>query len=165
MHGKGIILIVLALILITLLSSGCTGNKSDTNPELTHAAPKAVDLHKQGFDAYSNGNYSLALDLYNQAIAADSNYTRAWMDKGDVLMQLNRYEEAISVYDVVLAREDYLPEVWNSRGEAMMATGNYTAANESFNNAIKLAPEYTKAKENRDLALKKLQGGETKNQV
>jgi tetratricopeptide (TPR) repeat protein len=165
MPRKEIILALLALILVTLLSSGCTENKTETNPELTHAAPKAVDLHKQGFEAYSRENYTAALDLYNQAIAADSNYTRAWMDKGNVLMRLNRYEEAISVYDVVLDREEYLAEVWNSRGEALMAIGNNTAARESFDKAIKIAPEYTKAKENRDLALKKLQSGETNDQA
>jgi lipoprotein NlpI len=65
----------------------------------------------------------------------------------------------------VLAREDYVPEVWNSRGEALMATGNYTAARESFDKAIRIAPDYTKAKENRDLALKKIQEGETKGQA
>jgi tetratricopeptide (TPR) repeat protein len=165
MPRKEIILALLVLMLVALLSSGCTENTPETNPELTRVAPKAVDLHKQGFDAYSNGNYETALDLYNQAIAADSNYTRAWMEKGNALLRLNRYEEAISVYDVVLAREDYVPEVWNSRGEALMATGNYTAARESFDKAIRIAPDYTKAKENRDLALKKIQEGETKGQA
>ena len=45
------------------------------------------------------------------------------------------------------------PEVWNSRGKALMATGNYTAARDSFDRAIQLAPEYAEAKENRNLTL------------
>jgi tetratricopeptide (TPR) repeat protein len=157
MRSNGIVLAVLALMLVTVLSSGCTGNKTETNAGLTHTpVPAAVDLHKQGFEAYSNGNYTSALDFYNRSIAADSNYTRAWMDKGNVLMRLNRTKEAILVYDVVLARENDLAIVWNSRGEALMTIGNYTEARDSFDKALQIAPEYAQAKANRDLALAKI---------
>jgi tetratricopeptide (TPR) repeat protein len=161
MRRNGIIPAVLALMLVAVLSAGCTGNKTETKetyPVLTLAAPAAIDLHMQGFDAYTNGNYTEALDLYNQAIAADPGYLRAWMDKGNVLLQLNRSAEAISAYDVVLAHVDYpVPRIWNDRGKALMATGNYSAARDSFDRALQQAPEFAEAKENRDLAQKMLQ--------
>ena len=157
MRSNGIVLAVLALMLVTVLSSGCTGNKTETNAGLTPTpVPAAVDLHKQGFEAYSNGNFPTALEFYDRSIAADPKYTRAWMDKGNVLMRLNRTKEAILVYDVVLARENDLAIVWNSRGEALMTIGNYTEARDSFDKALQIAPEYAQAKANRDLALAKL---------
>jgi lipoprotein NlpI len=58
---------------------------------------------------------------------------------------------------VVLARVNAVPDVWNNRGKALMATGNYSAARDSFDRAIQLAPEFAEAKENRDLAQKMLQ--------
>jgi len=154
-----IVLAVLLLMLVTVLSSGCTGNKTETTgttPLLTTVASAAVDLHNQGYQAYLHENYTAALDLYNQAIAVDPGYTRAWMDKGNVLLQLNRSAEAIAAYDMVLTRENFIPAVWNNRGKALMAMGNYTAARDSFDRALQQAPEFAEAKENRDLAQKKL---------
>lgn len=162
MRSNHIVLAVLALMLITVLSSGCTGDKAQpnppqTNPVLTRApVSSAVDLDSKGFDAFIKGNYSIALDFYNQSITADRKYTRAWINKGNVLVKLNRTSEAISSYDSALALENNLAIVWNSRGEALMTMGNFTEARDSFDKALQFAPEYAKAKENRDLALAKL---------
>jgi tetratricopeptide (TPR) repeat protein len=116
----------------------------------------AVDLHKAGFNAYIKGNYTTALDLYNQSITADPKYTRAWIEKGNVLVKLNRTAEAISAYDSALALENNLAIVWNSRGEAQMTIGEYAQARDSFDKALTIAPEFPEAKANRDLALAKL---------
>jgi tetratricopeptide (TPR) repeat protein len=157
MRRNGIVLAVLALMLVMILSSGCVGNNTVTNPVLTPVpVPAAVDHHSKGFDAYIKGDYTTALDFYNQAITADPKYTRAWIDKGNVLVKLNRTTEAISSYDSALALENNLAIVWNSRGEALMTIGNYTEARDSFDKALQFAPEYANAKANRDLALAKL---------
>jgi tetratricopeptide (TPR) repeat protein len=156
-----IFLAVLGLVLVTLFCSGCTGNNAEPQQTITPTpVSTSVELHKQGFDAYVRGENPLALDLYNQAIAADPSYTRAWMDKGDVLKRMNRSEEAVAAYDVVLARQNDLPIVWNSRGESLMETGNYTAARDSFIKAIQIASDFEKAKENRDLAIEKIKEAE-----
>jgi tetratricopeptide (TPR) repeat protein len=162
MRSNGIVMAALAIMLVTVLSSGCTGNNAQTNPTQTNpiitAAPAraAVDLHSKGFDAFIKGNYTTALDFYNKAITADPKYIRAWMDKGNVLVKLNRTSEAISSYDSALALENNLAIVWNSRGEALMTIGNYTEALDSFDKALQFAPEFATAKANRDLALAKL---------
>jgi tetratricopeptide (TPR) repeat protein len=157
MRSNGIVLVVIAIMLVIVLSSGCTENNAGANPVMTPApVPAAVDLHKKGFDAYINGNYTTALYFYNQSIAADPKYTRAWMDKGNVLVKLNRTSEAISSYDSALALENDLAIVWNDRGEALMTIGNYTEARDSFDKALQIAPEYANAKANRDLALAKI---------
>lgn len=156
---KGIVLTVFTLVLITVLSSGCISSNGEEKPCLTcspQTPAAAADLHMKGFNAYINGNFANALEFYDQSIAADPKYTRAWMDKGNVLIRLNRTEEAISAYDSALALENNLPLVWNSRGEALMTIGKYTEARDSFDKALKIAPEYAKAKENRELALAKL---------
>ena len=157
MRSHEIVLAVLALMLATVLIAGCTGNNADTTPAMTPApVPAAVDLHKKGFDAYINGDYANALDLYTQSVTADPKYTRAWMDKGNVLVKLNRTSEAIASYDAALALENNLANVWNSRGEALMTLGRYAEARDSFDKALQLAPEYALAKANRDIATAKL---------
>jgi tetratricopeptide (TPR) repeat protein len=157
MGTKGFILSILSALLVTVMICGCINNTPGTSGVTTSTpVPESVDLHNAGFDAYVKGNYSTALELFNQSIAADPGYTRAWVDKGNVLVRLNRSQEAIVAYDAALARDNSLAVVWNSRGEALMATGNYTAAIDSFDRALQQAPEFIEAKENRDLAKKKL---------
>jgi tetratricopeptide (TPR) repeat protein len=163
MRNYAIVLAVLAIMLVTVLSAGCTGDNTDTNPVMTPApVPAAVDLHSKGFDAYIKGNYTTALDLYTQSITADPRYTRAWMDRGNVLVKLNRTTEAISSYDSALALENNLASVWNSRGEALMTIGKYAEARDSFDKSLQIAPEYATALANRDLADAKLKIAGTK---
>jgi tetratricopeptide (TPR) repeat protein len=139
------------------LSSGCINNNSGTQQIVTPTPlAAAVDLHMNGFNAYINGKYETALDFYNKSIAVDPKYTRAWIDKGNVLIKLNRTEEAISAYDSALALEEDLALVWNSRGEALMTLGRYAEARDSFDKALQIAPEFAKAKENMNLTLMKL---------
>jgi tetratricopeptide (TPR) repeat protein len=163
MHKRGIVLAVCAIMLVIVLSSGCTSDTSKqpscpncTAVVLNPAPGSAVDLHNKGFDAYINRDYASALDYYNQSLAKDPKFTRAWIDKGNVLVRMNRTVEGIAAYDAALALESDLPELLNTRGEALMATGNYTAALDSFDRAIKLVPDFPEAKENRNLTLTKL---------
>jgi tetratricopeptide (TPR) repeat protein len=145
------------MMLIIVLSSGCTGNNAVTHPVTTPTqVPAAVNLHSKGFDSYIKGDYSTALDYFNQSITADPTYTRGWIEKGNVLVKLNRTSEAISSYDSALALENDLALVWNNRGEALMTSENYSEARDSFDKALKIAPDYAKAKENRELVLAKL---------
>jgi tetratricopeptide (TPR) repeat protein len=160
MRVQGIISAVLIVVMLNVMIAGCISNTSD-KPQVVTPTPympvvAAADLHMKGFDAYIDGKYSMALDLYNQSVTADPKYTRAWIDRGNVLVVLNRTSEAISSYDSALALENTLPLVWISRGEALMTIGNYTGARDSFDKALQIAPANPNAKAGRDLALAKL---------
>jgi tetratricopeptide (TPR) repeat protein len=161
MRSNEIVLAVIALTLVTVLIAGCTGNNAQTNaqtiPIMTRApVSSAVDLYNKGFTNLIKGNYTAALDFFNQSISADPKYTRSWIERGSVLVKLNRTSEAIASYDSALALENNLAIVWNSRGEALMTLGNFTEARNSFDKALQFAPDYAAAKANRDLALSKL---------
>jgi len=157
MRFPGIIPTVIVVLVLTVMSAGCINNTSEKS-QIASPTPvvAAVDLHMKGFNAYINGNYTTALEFYDQSIAADPKYARAWMDKGNLLAELNRTEDAISAYDSALAVNNNLALVWNSRGEALMTLGKYAEARDSFDKALKIAPEFGKAKENRNLTLEKL---------
>jgi tetratricopeptide (TPR) repeat protein len=156
MEKQKTVLIIFTIVLIGAISAGCINNKVVYQPGITPTSTTAADLHMKGFDAYINGNFTTALDFYDQALDADPKYTRAWMDKGNVLIKLNRTSEAIAAYDAALALDNNLSLVWNSRGEALMALGRYSEALESFDKALQIAPEYARAKENRNLTQAKL---------
>jgi len=158
MDSKGLTLSVLILLVVTVMICGCINNTSVTSGFTTSTlVPEAIKLHNTGFDEYVKGDYPKALDYFNQSIAADSNYTRAWIDKGNVLVRLNRSEEAVMAYDAALALDNGLAVVWNKRGEALMMSKNYTAARDSFARALELAPDFAEAKKNREAVLKKME--------
>lgn len=157
MKEKEILLSISLIIFLGVGLSGCVNPTSGTADGYQQTPVKeAIDLHNTGFDAFVRGNYSVALEYYNQSIAADPNYTRAWVDKGNVLMRLDRHQEAVLAYDGALARDNSLAVVWNSRGEALMATGNYSDARDSFEHALRLAPKFAEAQENLNNASKKI---------
>jgi tetratricopeptide (TPR) repeat protein len=157
MRTKGFVLSGIFVLLITVTGCGCINNTSDKSQIITPTPlPAAENLHDKGFDAYLKGDYIMALNFYNQSLAADPKYTRGWVDKGNVLMRLNRTEDAIAAFNIALAQDDRLPQVWNSRGEALMTVGNYTMALKSFDKSLEIAPEYPQAIKNRNLTLQKL---------
>jgi tetratricopeptide (TPR) repeat protein len=163
MHGNRIVLAVFIIMMLTILSSGCTGNNAKTVPSMTpssvttHTPDKsAVDLYDKGRDYYIKGNYTAALDFFNKSISTDPKYLDAWRDRGKVLVKLNRTSEAITSYDSALAleKDDYM--VWTSRGEALMSLERYSEALDSFDKALKIAPEYNIALESRNLTIAKM---------
>jgi tetratricopeptide (TPR) repeat protein len=157
MRVNAIVTIVVAVMVLTVLNAGCINNNS-ANQQIMTPTPGAVAVgfFDTGFNAFINGNFDTALENYNKAIAVDPKYTRAFVEKGNVLIKLNRSEEAISAYDSALALEKNLAIVWNSRGEALLTLGRYPEARDSFDKALQIAPEYAKAKENKNLTLDKL---------
>jgi tetratricopeptide (TPR) repeat protein len=155
MNKKGSILVVVFLILVMTMISGCI-NSNTTNKPVPTPDTSAIYLTGNGYEAYLKGNYETALDYYNKSIAANPSYARAWREKGNVLILLNRTSEAIAVYDSALALDNNFPEIWNNRGEALMTLGRYAEARDSFDKALQIAPDYAKAKENRNLTLSKL---------
>jgi tetratricopeptide (TPR) repeat protein len=162
MDKRCLSLMIYAMMLAIILISGCISHPLNQPPcpncTVVPSAPSgdSADLHQKGFDAYVNLDYATALDYYNQSLAADPNYTRAWIDKGNVLARMNRSAEAVSAYDAALAIDSSIAEVWNLRGKTLMAAGNYTGARDSFDHALQLVPDYREAQDNRNLTLAKL---------
>jgi len=149
-------LCLLLCLLFVGMSCGCLSGTRSGSAVTPTPVPEAVGLHDSGFKAYLAGDNATALDFYNRSLALDPQYTRAWIDKGDVLSAMNRSQEAVAAYDSALNLDDSLAIVWNSRGVALMASGNYTAARDSFDRALRIAPQYDAAIQNRELALKKV---------
>ena len=56
----------------------------------------------KGYTYYQMGNYSLAIDSYNNAIRIDPTVPRAWFQKGNALMKAGRGNEAVDAFNKVL---------------------------------------------------------------
>jgi len=141
--------------------SGCVSStpvKEPVTEPLPGTTPvsQAIEFHKTGFSAYIAGDLEKSLEYFNKSLEADPTFARAWMDKGNVLIRMNRSAEAIAAWDAALALDSNIPQVWNSRGEALMSLGRYAEALESFEKVLAINPDHKSAQENRERARAKL---------
>jgi len=156
-RSGGIFPLVLALLFLHVVISGCAGSAPVKEPlPVTTPVIQAIEFHKTGFSAYIAGDLEKSLEYFNKSLEADPTFARAWMDKGNVLIRMNRSAEAIAAWDAALALDTNIPQVWNSRGEALMSLGRYAEALESFDKVLAINPDHTRARENRERALAKL---------
>jgi len=61
--------------------------------------------------------------------------------EGAALHDAGRYDDALVLYDDAAYRWPSLALLWNNRGNTLLELGRYAEAAESYNHALKLAPE------------------------
>ena len=79
-----------------------------------------------------------------------------FLDKGDKLSELGKYEDAIGCYDLALAINPNDCKIWNNRGIALAKLHRYREAAASFNRAVEIDLGYHEAWYNRGNALSHL---------
>lgn len=84
------------------------------------------------------------------------NESESWIQRGNVLLEVSRYEEAIQRYERAIKLKPYSCEAWNLRGISLLQLGRYEESISSFDKALEINPDYQEAKTNRDIALKQL---------
>lgn len=109
----------------------------------THSAPsdlKPAELVHSGNEARNNGNYELAIDLYNRAIGADPKNKDAWNDLG--LAYYAQWQDglAINAYQKQIQIDAYDQYVYNNLARVYLRQRNYEEADKWFNKQIEVNP-------------------------
>jgi CHAT domain-containing protein/tetratricopeptide (TPR) repeat protein len=109
------------------------------------------------------GNYSIALNLFEQSIALNPDLAEAWEGKAATLRRLERHEEAIPASEKAIAllinviqvvQND--AEFWLDQSNLQFAAGDFEGAIISCDKAVKVQPNYHEAWNNRGVALENL---------
>jgi len=103
-------------------------------------AKDAATLNEEGTTLLRNGDLQQALELFDQAIAADPTYSPARLNKGIALLSMNRPQEALLSLEIVLDRDPASVPAWIYRGDALMAMGKKGEAADSYRTAERLDP-------------------------
>jgi len=121
-----------------------------TDPKIREELEK---LKRLGNDAYNDEEYDKAIEYYNQAIALDPTYDKAWYNKGDALRAVGDFEGAIECYDKALDLNPNQPGAWANKGVALGGLKRYDEAIKCCDKALRINPEYTAAWFNKGVAL------------
>ncbi|MDO8804898.1 MAG: tetratricopeptide repeat protein [Elusimicrobiota bacterium] len=136
---------------------------------------KAIELNPGNFNAYKHRGfayysvkeYTKAIADFDKAIKLDPNNYDAAFLRGDAYAAIKRYQEAIKDYTVTLTkifpnihqRFGYnfheLEDVYSKRGNTYCAIGEYNNAIKDYDEALKLNPDNSSAREARAVAWKK----------
>lgn len=69
----------------------------DVQVSRTEMSVKEIIL--KGNECFYRGDYSIALDFYDESIKIDANYADTWNNKGLALYNLRKYNEAMGSYE------------------------------------------------------------------
>jgi tetratricopeptide (TPR) repeat protein len=117
----------------------------------------AYDLYLRGrffFDKRGDSSLRRALDYFQQAVAKDSTFARAYTGIADVYATLPLYANvrvdsvmplALKAINRAVALDSTLPEAFASRGSLLQALWRWTEAESDYKRALSLDPNYATA--------------------
>ncbi|TVQ06830.1 MAG: tetratricopeptide repeat protein [Leptolyngbya sp. DLM2.Bin27] len=117
---------------------------------------KATYLVRQGNRLWDKERYPDALDIYNEAVRAQSDYAPAHLGRCKALIALKRPLEAIAACDDALAYSTSYPEALRSKGNAEEQQGRLLAALQLYEEANRQMPVMFEAWLDRGRVLQKL---------
>ncbi|XP_046810295.1 protein O-mannosyl-transferase Tmtc3 [Lucilia cuprina] len=96
--------------------------------------------------------------LYRQAISMRADYVQAYINRGDILMKLNRTAQAQEVYEKALLYDSENADIYYNLGVVFLEQGKSAQANVYFNKALDLYPEHEQALLNSAILLQEMGG-------
>ena len=101
-------------------------------------------------------NYVDALDLIDRVIALTPDNAIANSNRGNILKELNRFEEALESLDRGIKLDPSYVEAYSNKGNVLQDLHRYDEAIEWYDRAIALKPNYPEAYSNKGNALELL---------
>ncbi|XP_050507448.1 protein O-mannosyl-transferase Tmtc3 [Diabrotica virgifera virgifera] len=83
--------------------------------------------------------------LYRQAISMRADYTQAYINRGDILIRLNRTKEAQEVYERALLYDSNNPDIYYNLGVVFLEQGKASQALAYLDKALEFDPEHEQA--------------------
>ncbi|XP_066245654.1 protein O-mannosyl-transferase Tmtc3-like isoform X1 [Euwallacea similis] len=83
--------------------------------------------------------------LYRQAISMRADYTQAYINRGDILIKLNRTKEAQEVYERALLYDSNNPDIYYNLGVVFLEQGKASQALAYLDKALEIDPDHEQA--------------------
>ncbi len=100
---------------------------------LTTDSPKAEKIFKEALQKYRLREHKKALRKVNQALQEDADFIEAYVLKGQIFEERQRYRQAIRMYKRVIQMDvSFYPRILHNTGELEYQTGRYKEARKHF---------------------------------
>jgi len=126
--------------------------------EIAYPIVEAKTYFAKGKDYFDAGNYAEAIAEFDKAIDLDTHKV-PYLFRGIAYNHIGNYTQAIADFDKVIQLDVDESAAYHLRGTAYYNIGNYNQAIADFDKAIELQPNFKEAREQRKLAVNKLQYG------
>ncbi len=127
-----------------------SANRKSLQPLQTSTAQKrAKSFLKQGLNKLSRGDYSAALENFQQALRVDPNFIQAYICQSLVHYYQEDYQSAIADCNQALQIQPQNVDAYNNRGLNRCALGEYKDAIADFNHVLEIDHNHVKAYLNR----------------
>jgi tetratricopeptide (TPR) repeat protein len=114
------------------------------------------EWHNLGNDYYKlGGHFDRAADCYTHAIALDPEAPEPYFNRCLSYCRLGRYEDALQDINKVIEINDGLVEAYYTKGLVYRYMQDDDRAEEEFRRALKVDPDYVKAREELDVIRRK----------
>jgi len=100
-----------------------------------------------------SGNDLEAIKYYKIAIGLDKNHLGSWLNFGQSLYRLKRYNESVSYYDQAIKLKPDFADAYNNKANTLKELKRYDEALLNYDQAIKLKPDFTAAYNNKAVTL------------
>jgi tetratricopeptide (TPR) repeat protein len=94
-----------------------------------------------------------AIALYDEILKITPRLAEAWLNKGESLRRLGRYDEAMKCFEQALEINPRLAEAWYNKGTALVMRGRWDEAIRCFDQALQINPRLAEAWSNKGVAL------------
>ena len=109
---------------------------------------------------YKDGNFDTAITEYSRSISLKSDYTDAYVSRGNARRRKGEFDRAIEDYNRALNLEKNYAEVFNYRGFCYAQKGDFNRAISDYTQAIRQKPDLTDVYFNRAYAYGKQESWE-----
>jgi len=112
------------------------------NKEAASSIPqKAAEYFKTGVDYYSQGKYSMAIELFNRVIAQNPEFADAYLYRGIAYYKKGKYDYALLDLNKAIETNPELAEAYYQRAILYkFVKAEYESAMDDFDKAIELNP-------------------------
>lgn len=108
----------------------------------------SIQLIEEGIDDYSEGNYSEAFQLFNEALSRDPEQGMAYFYRGLVFAIINNFQEALKDFNRAIEiqpKEISLDRIYDLRGNCHEDLGDREKAIKDYEKAIEINPSLVSA--------------------
>jgi Flp pilus assembly protein TadD len=134
---------------VALARSGNTNAAIQTYRDVLTQDSKSFEMHNSlGVAFEKNGDIDGAINEYKIAISLNPNFSKSHNNLGMIYGKMGHLNEALAEFKAGIAANHTDAELHNNCGIAYLMNGDFNKAIIEFNEAIKIKPDFTLAKDN-----------------